>query len=639
MRRRIYGWKLFMVAAGPLVVLAFFGASIIRIGYNPWAKLFGAFLTGSSTGLLIGGFSMYYEQMKSERIILPKPKVSKPKAARKNPLILKLSKGFPGSRMDLLSAGIAETPSLFYYKWAQYLLYTLLISVPLAFILAFVLRNPLPLAILLAPFVMVFAPSIQIRSSKGERRKAVDDELPFFALYSATLADAGISLYSAFKKLLNQNIFRTAEKDALYLIRAVEFLGQDHITALDALAKTHPSKIMSDLLYGYTSELRSGGDVSVFLMGKAEELLKWLEFRFEKYGDSVSDIGEMITALFFILPTLVLAMAFISPNTAMMTVWLMDALVIPVLGVVIIFQIRAMQPRTGTVYEGNVKGGLIAGAVTGALVFILKAPYWAVMSSALAAGTLGYSTKVFFQKRTVEEEENSLEPFMRDVTELRKAGHSIPKAIEKLAHEGKYARSFTELLKSVSARLQLGFRLSDLSIGSSWIGRQVFFLLGQIDDTGGGSARELENVHAFIERYAFAKRAVKSRMKIYQFLMIFTPAGLALLIFVMSSMISMMRFSPFMIPSGLSLGAVSSSPQGIAIPSQLFQASYVMVVIASAFMSLSSTVASDFTLKNMWRVSLTVLLASLAIFIFTTYGTLIVSHAMPSVLFLSISES
>ena len=633
MKLRFEGWKLFIVLVGPLVVLAFFGLSIIKLySENPWASLFGAFLTGTSIGLVVGGFAMFYDEMKSTKISLPKVKSVKPKERKRSRLISRISsKVYRRSAAELLSAGISETPSSFYYRWAEYFFYALIGSIPAAFALAFILKTPLPLAIMLAPFIVLLAPELQVKSAEGERKRAVEEEIPFFALFSAALGDAGISLYDAFKRLLNAELFKSIEKDALYLVKAVEFIGQDHVTALDALARTHPSRMMSDLLFGYTSELRSGGDVARFLMDKAEEYLRWLEFRFEKYGDSVSDIGEMITALFFILPTLVLAMAFVSPGVAISVVWLMDALVIPVIGIAMIFQIRSMQPRSLDIYKGDLRSGIIVALATGAVVFLLKAPMWAVASAGASAGTMGYSFRVYFQKRAADEEEGSMEPFVRDLTEYRKAGYSIPKAIERLAREGKYAKSFTSTLQSVSAKLQLGFRLSDLRVGNSWLGRQIFFLLGQIDDTGGGSTRELEMVHTFVERYIFAKKAVKSRMRIYQMLMIFTPIGLALLIFVMSSMVGMMKFMPFAIPSGFSVGSVSAGSSGIAIPPMLFQASYIMVIIASIFMSLTGTEASDFTIKNMWRVSLSVLLASLTIFALTAYGPALISKIVPLV--------
>lgn len=632
MKIKLKGRHLFLALAGPLVVLAFFGFAVAqKSATSVWGGLFGASLAGASIGLLIGGLAYYYKELKAGRIELPGPAVKRAKVKRKSPLVSGLSSRlFHGARTDILTAGIAETPSAFYYRWAAYFLYVLAGSLPTAFALAFLLKNPLPLLLALSPFFTLLGPAFQIRSSRGDRKRAIEDELPFFALYSAVLADAGISLYIAFRRLVGQGIFRQIEKDASYLVRAVEFLGQDHITAMDELARVHPSRQVSDLLFGYTSEIRSGGDVAGYLSDKARELLQWLEFRFERYGDSVSDIGEMMTALFFILPTLVLAMAFVSPSVAVSVVWMMNSLVIPIVGVAMIFQIRSMQPRSLDIYRGNLRAGLIAGAVSVVALFLLKAPYWAVVASGAVAGTMAYSVDVFFQKRAVDEEENSLEGFVRDLTEYRKAGYTITRAIERLSQEGKYAGSFVETLRGVSAKLQLGMRLSELRVGSSWIGRQVFFLLGQIEDTGGGSARELEAVHMFVERYAFAKRTVKSRMRIYQVLAIFTPVGLTLLIFVMASMVSMMKFLPFVMPSGgLQLGAVSSSQSGIVIPPMLFQASYIMVIMSSIFMALSAVEARDFTIKNMWMVAFTVLLASLAIFIFTTFGGTLLVKLMP----------
>ncbi len=634
MKVKFESWKLFVAAAGPLVVLAFFGLAVIKVsGSNPWGAISGAFITGSSAGVLIGGFFMFYDQMRGKTVSLPKVELHRASSRKKSALVSELSsKLFHRDVVELLSAGISETPSNFYYRWASYFFYSLIASVPASFVLSFIFRNPFPMALLLVPFAALSAPKLQLRNTRGDRKRAVEDEMPFFSLYAATLADAGIPLYDAFKRLLNAELFRNIEKDALYLIKSVEFLGQDHVTALDTLAKTHPSKMMSDLLYGYTSELKAGGDTSRFLMDKAEEYLRWLEFRFEKYGDSVSDIGEMVTALFFILPTLVLAMAFVNPGSALSVVWLMDALVIPVIGIAMIFQIRSMQPRSLDVYRGELKGGMFAGIATGLLVLLMKAPFWAVASAGVTAGTMGYSFKVYFQKRLSDEEENSLEPFVRDLTEYRKAGYSMPMAIQKLAQDGKYSGSFRDTVASVSAKLRLGFRLSDIRAGSSWLGRQIFFLLGQIDDTGGGSARELESVHTFVERYLFAKKAVKSRMKVYQMLMVFTPVGLSFLIFVMSSMVGMMKFMPFSTPSSFSIGSVSATQSGVSIPPMLFQASYIMVIIASIFMSLSGTVASDFTIKNMWRVALTVLLASISVFIFTSYGPSLASKFMSSVM-------
>ncbi|MDG7047199.1 MAG: hypothetical protein JRN53_06410, partial [Nitrososphaerota archaeon] len=57
-----------------------------------------------------------------------------------------------------------------------------------------------------------------------------------------------------------------------------------------------------------------------------------------------------------------------------------------------------------------------------------------------------------------------------------------------------------------------------------------------------------------------------------------------------------------------------------SIPPSLFSAAYMMAIVSAVFMSLSAGVASDFTVKNAWRVSLAVLMAALTIFVLTTFG-------------------
>jgi positive regulator of sigma E activity len=68
--------------------------------------------------------------------------------------------------------------------------------------------------------------------------------------------------------------------------------------------------------------------------------------------------------------------------------------------------------------------------------------------------------------------------------------------------------------------------------------------------------------------------------------------------------------------SGAALGGIIST----SIPPSLFSAAYMMAIVSAVFMALSAGVASDFTVKNAWRVSLAVLMAALSIFVLTTFG-------------------
>ena len=55
----------------------------------------------------------------------------------------------------------------------------------------------------------------------------MEDELPFFAFYSSMMASAGVTLYEAMRRLIGRGIYRRLENDAVYLVRSVEFMGED----------------------------------------------------------------------------------------------------------------------------------------------------------------------------------------------------------------------------------------------------------------------------------------------------------------------------------------------------------------------------------------------------------------------------
>ncbi|MEM4066247.1 MAG: type II secretion system F family protein, partial [Candidatus Micrarchaeaceae archaeon] len=314
----LHGWRLYFASVVPLVIIVFIGMYILRFGRTGYIGLASVTLIGSGLGLLIGGFAYYWEEMKQSKIGLPpRPKIRHIKETKRNKHLDKIAaKLARNSGEDILRAGVNSTPHAFYYKWVNYGLWSLIAVIPVSFALAFILKNPIPLIALSVPLFVVFIiPSVSLKSTAGDRKRAIEDELPFFTLYVSTLADAGISLYDAMKRLIGRGVFQYVERDAVYLERSVEFMGQDQLSAVDMVARSHPSKSMRDLLYGYSSELRSGGDIANYFTERAESLLNWLEFRFSKYGDSVSDLGEMMTAMFFIFPTLVIASAFISPVT------------------------------------------------------------------------------------------------------------------------------------------------------------------------------------------------------------------------------------------------------------------------------------------------------------------------------------
>ncbi|MGC9117064.1 MAG: hypothetical protein ACP5ID_05675 [Conexivisphaera sp.] len=172
---------------------------------------------------------------------------------------------------------------------------------------------------------------------------------------------------------------------------------------------------------------------------------------------------------------------------------------------------------------------------------------------------------------------------------------------------------------SAIAGNDLSLRLPEAR-ANSWLVNQMVFLLGQVEESGGGTPRDFETMHAFVERYVLAKRMARGRMRLYQMLALGTPTGLAFLIWIMATFLT--KFQLPSLPGAPSLLATS-------IPPGLFSAAYVMVIVAAAFMALAAGTASDFTPLNTTRIAVSVLVAAVVVFAVSYYGSAL-SALMPT---------
>jgi flagellar protein FlaJ len=103
------------------------------------------------------------------------------------------------------------------------------------------------------------------KMSKSSRAAALDNELPFVVGYMSILASGGLSLVETLRRISEISIFRAGSYEAKRILIDIDVLGHDPITALDRASKYSPSKHFSELLAGYTTVLRTGGDFVNFL--------------------------------------------------------------------------------------------------------------------------------------------------------------------------------------------------------------------------------------------------------------------------------------------------------------------------------------------------------------------------------------
>jgi len=125
----------------------------------------------------------------------------------------------------------------------------------------------------------------------GSRRGRIDKLLPYAIEYVFAMASVGVIPYEIFKKLSNaEENYGEVSIEARHIVRDVELLGFDFITALRNLAAVTPSQKMKVFLQGAITTTLSGGELDTYFISTAEE---YLEERRRNYADIITLLGIM----------------------------------------------------------------------------------------------------------------------------------------------------------------------------------------------------------------------------------------------------------------------------------------------------------------------------------------------------------
>jgi flagellar protein FlaJ len=569
-------------------------------------------------GLSVGGLMsvLFYREYKP-----PVPK--KPTAVRvrpiseeyaikfvsKNKRLQTFSKKYSlGMAEDFMRAGIIGSPYVYVSKFLFFTFISMMVALPIAIILAVVI-HPVFLSIVIIPAIVFYFPRLKVKNEIGNRRREIEDELPFFTIFASIMQSVGLSMYNSFVSIINRGIFKRLEHEALLIKRNVEFFYRDQVSALEEIARVHPNEKFRTLLLGYTSEWRAGGDVSAYLDAKADDFLHEMRFRYQHYANFATDIGEFIVSLFFVLPLLVLTSAFIYPSASISTLSIIVVLVQPLLLVASYMIINTSQPKSYDIIEGKIAYAIIAGIPAILVSFFAYGSSWLSFASGIISASVVYGTGIMMQKREIDMLEKALPQFLRDITEYRKMGYDLSRAIMKIASENSYNPIFDTYIGGIAKQLELGLPLKEVKMPSrSWITRMSMFLLSEIVESGGGSISALETLTNFTNQVYIIKKETRSSMRLYEALAIFTPIGLAFAISLMSSLLT--AFSTIT-STATQIGILSEISH---IPKTLIDISNMMVITSSIFLAILTSKTIDFTAKNTIKIAILTSTAIISIF-------------------------
>lgn len=449
--------------------------------------------------------------------------ITKP-VLKNKPLTFIQKKINAGVERKIRVSGKVYNPRILSQQGTAYTIFSLFVVVPIAVVLGILVEPYLFLIILVCP-IWLFYPRIKLWFAVSERKSSIDDEMAFFTLYASIMQSIGRSLYTSIVDVTGKDLFPTIESEGRMLLRDVQIFGIDQITALNEHGYSHPNPSFKNLLLGYVSICKSGGNLSLYMERKADEFFHKTQFQYVNYRSHAYIIGETVLILLTIFPTMILVSSFLLAEDSVKTILSLSFVFIPVITIFIILFTSISQPTIKNLVSFDIRAVIIALFIVG-LLFLFGQPSWLVIGAGIATGAIFNFITSLRQFREISHVESAIPDFFRDITEYRKIGIPISNAIIKISQERTYNKYFDNIISLLATRLRHGMNLLeilDFVMIRSWVGRTAFFVLGKIADSGGGTAQTMEQITNFSANIHQIKKETKESIGVISYFAFLSP--------------------------------------------------------------------------------------------------------------------
>ncbi|MEZ0290822.1 MAG: type II secretion system F family protein [Sulfolobales archaeon] len=451
----------------------------------------------------------------------------------------------------LKESGVAIHPMIYAARIVSLLIFSVIIGISLILIgliaYATVLHVLITLVLIgiLTP-ISIFSLSLLYPIARiSSRRNTIEAELPFFVAYSAIMSRGNISLPKVLERFAEIRLFEGLRREARFFLRELKIFGRDPLTSLEALASYTPSSLFKDLLLGYVTISRIGGDLTSYLESKSEEL-------FTKFNEKIKSLIErmgLIMEIYMILAvvlTLSLFVLFVSAGglqilgvqggISNMIMGFYLFIFLPLMSLITIVIVHYSQPKQLVILRKTIEAvfiGLILGVLTGLVILILSKGYlymYGVVNKLSAIGVISATTVPFAvfsgivwysyrrESREARGVNEKMTLFLEDVSEARRTGLSPERSIIQTIR--KDYGPLTPIVRRIGVALSIGMdittsiRKSLREVKSRFVRIMFVFLLDSIR-VGGGSPEVLYSLARFSRTLAELESRLRGSLKSY----------------------------------------------------------------------------------------------------------------------------
>ena len=388
------------------------------------------------------------------------------------------------------------------------------------------------------PFITLTMGILTPKLIVSNKISGLKNEIPYASMYLSVMTSGGLSPYAGLLRLRNTDLLPRLKEEIDRIVRITLSMGIDPVSAMAKAAKDLNLKEYSQLLLGYASTMKTGGDVLHYLYSQTESMFKRMALRIKVMGDRMSLLMEGYTIIAILGALGIYVMFIISlsfPEFQALppeVFFLFSFVLLPSISVLFLYLAETVQInypvsqwKTYLALLGSIPLGVFMMLQMVIPYFVNVFPHIPALSRipmflrdmlALREGcepALGLAISltvvslpvVIFDKFFSEVEKGVLDgvtSFLRDLVENRKTGLSPERSIQLLA-ERDYGK-FSKYLRLMSAELSWGIPLRKIfedfkNRVKNWVCLINLYLLIDTIEVGGGTERSLEILAEFAE--------------------------------------------------------------------------------------------------------------------------------------------
>ena len=488
------------------------------------------------------------------------------------------------------------------------------------------------LAPFLLPLILFFSGLYYPQSRANARKRDIDYKLPYAVNFIAAMASANITPEVVFRGLARQKVYGEVQQEAARIMRDIDFLGHDLLTALHTAIVKSPSLKFQEFLQGAITTISTGGHLKPYFVEKATELMRDNRSAQNSFNDQLELISEAYVTLVVAAPLFVLVMLAVlllldtgnsATELAMLFAPILVYFIVPVLQIFFALLIRHYSPEAfETSDDIDLKGiaeefwqalvhptslaitrrerdiflrGICFLVTVGLVAVILLG--WVIDASGvwnLGGGNIDYMIFIvlallgpaaFYEERHTRRNkriEETMGDFLRDLAESTRAGMTLPAAINAAA-EGEYG-DLTPEIKMMSVQQSWGItataalRMLAERVRTPLVERSVA-LINESNRAGGRVADVLQTAAGNSKEIQMLAKEREMKMNMY--------TGVIYLAFIILIFVLMAIYAQFIPAVADATEATVSGEEGMTLVTEVdvpfFQTLFLGTILVQGF--------------------------------------------------------